>query len=99
MDSSKVSHIPDNKHGVSNNFLDSNGIPLECVIAYKADNKTNSYEISVYLESRFFIEKMKWDGGNDTNRFEIGNDLRLNTELVVVDGDISVLSENVSIIK
>ena len=42
---------------------------------------------------------MKWDGGNDTNRFEIGNDLRLNTELVVVDGDISVLSKNVSIIK
>ena len=99
VDSSKVSHIPDNKHGVSNNFLDSNGIPLECFIAYKADNKTNSYEISVYLESRFFKEKMKWDGGNDTNRFEIGNDLRLNTELVVVDGDISVLSENVSIIK
>ena len=91
--------INNNTLETKQNQFDNNGIPIECVIAYKADNKTNSYEISVYLESRFFKEKMKWDGGNDTNRFEIGNDLRLNTELVVVDGDIRVLSENVSIIK
>ena len=99
MDSSKVSHIPDNKHGVSNNFLDSNGIPLECVIAYKADNKTNSYEISVYLESRFFKEKMKWDGGDDNNRYEIGNDLRLNTKLSTSKDGLEATSEGVSIIK
>ena len=42
---------------------------------------------------------MKWDGGNDSSRFEVGNDLRLNTELVVTDVGINVLSENVSIIK
>ena len=51
------------------------------------------------MESRFFKEKMKWDGGNDSSRFEVGNDLRLNTELVVTDAGINVLSENVSIIK
>ena len=81
------------------NKFDKNGIPVECVIAYKADNETNSYEISVFLESRFYKEKMKWDGGYDNYRYEIGNDLRLNTELVVTDAGINVLSENVSIIK
>ena len=92
-------HEKNNKYGETNTKFDSNGIPLECVIAYKSDNQTNSYEISVYLESRFFKEKMKWDGGNDSSRFEVGNDLRLNTELVVTDAGINVLSENVSIIK
>ena len=89
----------DNKYTKTNTKFDSNGIPLECVIAYKSNNQTNSYEISVYLESRFFKEKMKWDGGNDSSRFEVGNDLRLNTELVVTDAGINVLSKNVSIIK
>ena len=82
--------IQNNKYGETNTKFDSNGIPLECVIAYKSDNQTNSYEISVYLESRFFKEKMKWDGGNDSSRFEVGNDLRLNTELVVTDAGINV---------
>ena len=98
-DESTPSDTIDNKYRKTNTKFDSNGIPLECVIAYKSDNQTNSYEISVYLESRFFKEKMKWDGGNDSSRFEVGNDLRLNTELVVTDAGINVLSENVSIIK
>ena len=42
---------------------------------------------------------MKWDGGYDNNRYEIGNDLRLNTELVISDMGIKSISENVSIIK
>ena len=64
-----------------------------------ANNTSNSYEISVCLESEFFKNKKKWDGGNDDLRYEIGSDLRLNTELVVTDLGINVLSENVSIIK
>ena len=79
--------------------FDRNGIPVECVIAYKADNETNSYEISVFLESRFYKEKMKWDGGYDNYRYEIGNDLRLNTELTISDNGLKAISENVSIIK
>ena len=109
VDSSNVSNnttIEEKNNGVlvtnilpQKNILDNNGIPLECVIAYKADNETNSYEISVFLESRFFKDKMKWDGGYDNNRYEIGNDLRLNTELVISDMGIKSISENVSIIK
>jgi hypothetical protein len=79
--------------------FDNNGIPIECVIAYKSLNTTNSYEISVFLESRFFKEKMKWDGGDDNNRYEIGNDLRLNTKLSTSKDGLEATSEGVSIIK
>jgi len=81
------------------NQFDNNGIPIECVIAYKSLNTTNSYEISVFLESRFFKEKMKWDGGEDNNRYEIGNDLKLNTELSTSKDGVEATSEGVSIIK
>ena len=52
-----------------------------------------------FLESRFYKEKMKWDGGYDNYRYEIGNDLRLNTELTISDNGLKAISENVSIIK
>jgi len=56
-------------------------IPPECVIAYQADNRKNQYEISVKLESRFLMHRMREDGGNDDERFEIGNNLKLNTKV------------------
>ena len=80
IDKQKNDILTEKMHTQYNKF-DKNGIPVECVIAYKADNETNSYEISVFLESRFYKEKMKWDGGYDNYRYEIGNDLRLNSLL------------------
>ena len=98
IDKQKNDILTEKMHTQYNKF-DKNGIPVECVIAYKADNETNSYEISVFLESRFYKEKMKWDGGYDNYRYEIGNDLRLNTELTISDNGLKAISENVSIIK
>ena len=98
IDKQKNDILTEKMHTQYNKF-DKNGIPVECVIAYKADNETNSYEISVFLESRFYKEKMKWDGGYDNYRYEIGNDLRLNTELTISDNGLKAKSENVSIIK
>ena len=91
--------INNNTLDTKQNQFDNNGIPIECVIAYKSVNTTNSYEISVFLESRFFKEKMKWDGGYDNNRYEIGNDLKLNTELSTSKDGVKATSEGVSIIK
>ena len=91
--------INNNTLETKQNQFDNNGIPIECVIAYKSVNTTNSYEISVFLESRFFKEKMKWDGGYDNNRYEIGNDLKLNTELSTSKDGVKATSEGVSIIK
>ena len=73
--------------------------PLDCVIVYRSDNSTNSYEISVCLESDFFMNKKKWDGGNDALRYEIGSDLRLNTEILVLENGKITSSENSSIFK
>ena len=98
IDKQKNDILTEKMHTQYNKF-DKNGIPVECVIAYKADNETNSYEISVFLESRFYKEKMRWDGGYDNYRYEIGNDLRLNTELTISDNGLKAISENVSIIK
>ena len=42
---------------------------------------------------------MKWDGGDDNNRYEIGNDLRLNTKLSTSKDGLEATSEDVSIIK
>ena len=61
--------------------LSAQPIPPECVIAYQADNRKNEYEISVKLESRFLMHRMREDGGNDDERFEIGNNLKLNTKV------------------
>ena len=61
--------------------LSAQPIPPECVIAYQADNRKNEYEISVKLESRFLKHRMREDGGNDDARFEIGNNLKLNTKV------------------
>ena len=98
IDKQKNDILTEKMHTQYNKF-DKNGIPVECVIAYKADNETNSYEISVFLESRFYKEKMKWDGGYDNYRYEIGNDLRLNTELTISENGLKAISESVSIIK
>ena len=73
--------------------------PLDCVIVYRSDNSTNSYEISVCLESDFFMNKKKWDGGNDALRYEIGSDLRLNTEILVLENGKITSSDNSSIFK
>ena len=42
---------------------------------------------------------MKGEGGYDKNRNEIGNDLKLNTELSTSKGGIEATSDDVSIIK
>jgi len=42
---------------------------------------------------------MKWDGGYDNNRYEIGNDLKLNTELSTSKDGVKATSDGVSIIK
>ncbi len=73
--------------------------PIDCVIVYKSNNTSNSYEISVCLESEFFKNKKKWDGGNDDLRYEIGSDLRLNTEILVQENGKITSSENSSIFK
>lgn len=82
-----------------NAFTKNSNYPLDCVIVYKSDNSTNSYEISVCLESDFFMNKKKWDGGNDASRYEIGSDLRLNTEILVLENGKITSSENSSIFK
>ena len=73
--------------------------PNDCLIVYKADNLSNSYEISVCLESDFFMNKKKWDGGNDDLRYEIGSDLRLDTQIIVQENGKITSSENSSIFK
>ena len=73
--------------------------PIDCVFVYKADNSSNSYEISVCLESGFFMNKKKWDGGNDDLRYEVGSDLRLDTQIIVQENGKITSSENSSIFK
>ena len=82
-----------------NALTKNSNYPLDCVIVYKSDNSTNSYEISVCLESDFFMNKKKWDGGNDAHRYENGSDLRLNTEILVLENGKITSSENSSIFK
>jgi hypothetical protein len=45
------------------------------------------------------MNKKKWDGGNDALRYEIGSDLRLNTEILVLENGKITSSENSSIFK
>ena len=71
----------------------------DCVITYSSNSETGSYELSVCLESGFFRSKKKWDGGNDDSRYEIGNDLRLNTSVYIDVNNKITSSENTSIIK
>jgi len=71
----------------------------ECVITYSSNPETDSYELSVCFESDFFSSKKKWDGGNDDDRYEVGNDLRLNTSIIIDDNNKITSSENTSIIK
>jgi len=92
IDSSTITVLP-NSVSVFDSF------PRECVIAYSSNNATDSYEISVCLESNFYKSKKKWDGGNDDNRYEIGSDLRLNTNISLNDNNQITSSDNTSIIK
>ena len=71
----------------------------DCAIVYSSDNMTNSYEISICLESEFYKHKKKWDGGNDDNRYEIGSDLRLNTAIILNNKNQITSSPNSSIIQ
>ena len=41
----------------------------DCAIIYSSNNMSNSYEISICIESEFYKHKKKWDGGNDDNRY------------------------------
>ena len=43
-------------------IIDNEGIPIECSINYVSDNVNNHFEISIYLESKFSKDRMKWDG-------------------------------------
>ena len=43
--------------------------------------------------------KMRNDGGNDDKRFEIGNNLQLNTEIVVFGNKVRAKKSRVSIIR
>ena len=73
--------------------------PIDCAFVYKSDNSSNSYEISVCLESDFFMNKKKWDGGNDDVRYEVGSDLRLDTRIIIEENGKITSSENSSIFK
>ena len=90
IDSSTISVLP-------NPISKLASFPSDCVIAYNSNNNTNSYEISVCLESNFYNNKKRWDGGNDDNRYEIGSDLRLDTEIIINDNNKITSSENTSI--
>ena len=79
--------------------LASQPIPPECVISYQSNNKAGTFEISVKLENRFLKHRMREDGGNDDERFEIGNDLQLNTALVVYGSKIKAKNRHTSIIR
>jgi hypothetical protein len=79
--------------------LASQPIPPECVISYQSNNKERTFEISVKLESRFLMHRMREDGGNDDKRFEIGNDLQLNTAVVVYGSKIKARNRHTSIIR
>ena len=92
IDSITIAVLPD-----SFSMFDS--YPHDCVIAYSSNNSTDSYEISVCLESDFYKNKKKWDGGNDNNRYEIGSDLRLNTNILIDDNNQITSSDNTSIIQ
>ena len=46
-------------------IIDNEGIPIECSINYVSDNVNDHFEISIYLESIFSKDRMKWDGGDD----------------------------------
>ena len=79
--------------------LASEPVPPECVIAYQADNRTGYYEISVHLESRFLKHRMKEDGGNDDNRWEVGTELKLNTTVKSYGSSVRPASRKTTIIK
>jgi hypothetical protein len=79
--------------------LASQPIPPECVIAYQSDSRKNAYEISMKLESLFNVNRMKEDGGNDDKRFEVGNDIMLNTALIVYGSKVIAQDRKTSIIK
>ena len=80
-------------------IIDNEGIPIECSINYVSDNINNHFEISIYLESKFSKDRMKWDGGDDPQRYEIGNYLKLNTSSAVIDGNLTANSNNISMIQ
>ena len=99
-----IANLSDNVFVNSNNDslivkTSSSNYPIDCVFVYKADNSSNSYEISVCLESDFFMNKKKWDGGNDDLRYEVGSDLRLDTQIIVQENGKITSSENSSIFK
>ena len=71
----------------------------DCAIVYNSNNMSNSYEISICLESEFYKHKKKWDGGNDDNRYEIGSDLRLDTAIILNNKNQITSSLNSSIIQ
>jgi len=51
------------------------------------------------LESLFNVNRMKEDGGNDDKRFEVGNDITLNTALTVYGNKVIARNRKTSIIK
>ena len=74
-------------------------IPPDCLIAYVADLSKKEFEISVKLESKFMQGKMRSDGGNDDERFEVGNNKQLNTEVEVYGNKARAKNSDVSIIR
>ena len=79
--------------------LASQPIPPDCVIAYQANKKNNTFEISVKLESKLLSGRMKNDGGNDNKRFEIGNNLKLNTAVSAYGKKVRARNRKTSIIR
>lgn len=74
-------------------------VQIDCAIVYNSNNMSNSYEISICIESEFYKHKKKWDGGNDDNRYEIGSDLRLDTAIILNNKNQITSSLNSSIIQ
>jgi len=80
-------------------IIDNEGIPIECSINYVSNNINKTFEISVFLESKYSKNRMRWDGGNDTNRYEIGNNLKMNSSSKLINGNLTATAKNISLIQ
>ncbi|MAV16672.1 MAG: hypothetical protein CMG08_07755 [Candidatus Marinimicrobia bacterium] len=80
-------------------IIDNEGIPIECSINYVSNNIDKTFEISVFLESKYSKNRMRWDGGNDSNRYEIGNNLKMNSSSKLINGNLTTTAKNISLIQ
>ena len=53
----------------------------------------------MFLESKYSKNRMRWDGGNDSNRYEIGNNLKMNSSSKLINGNLTTTAKNISLIQ